>query len=269
MRVGPDRLLRVLLEPALTGAVNMHRDAELLSSHTLTTPVTLRLYTWLRPTVSVGYMQEPEALLDLDACRSAGVDVVRRPTGGRAVLHWEEITYAVVASARDPRFGNGVAGAYEVIGACLAAALSRLGIETQLSRPERDPGRLRLRQPCFASAGRAELLAAGRKLVGSAQRRTAGAFLQHGSLLVGPAHLGLVELLRDARRDADFAAALRDRLTRETTTLRALLGRDPPFAELAAALVAGFSARLRLVAVVDAAGPGAAPAAESRPATAQ
>jgi lipoate-protein ligase A len=241
-----ESVLRVQIEPALTGAACMRGDAELLEAHTDDTPVTLRLYTWIRPTVSVGFMQKPEELLDLDACSAGGIDVVRRPTGGRAILHWEEITYAVVASARDGRFGTNLASAHDVIGECLAAALGRLGIAAELSRPGRDPRRLGLRQPCFASTGRSELLVGGRKLVGSAQRRRAHAFLQHGSLLIGPAHEGLVDLLRDARRDACVAAEMQDRLRRDTTTLRALLGRDPDFAELAGALVAGFCTRLGL-----------------------
>ena len=241
-----NRLLRVRLEPLLTGEACMRGDAELLEAQTDDVPVTLRLYTWIRPTVSVGFMQRPEELLDLEACRAGGIDVVRRPTGGRAILHWEEITYAVVASTHDARFGTSLASAHDVIGQCLAAALARLGIEAERSRPGRDPGRLGLRQPCFASTGRSELLVGGRKLVGSAQRRRAHAFLQHGSLLIGPAHEGLVDLLRDARRDARVAAEMRDRLRRDTTTLRALLGRDPDFLELAEVLVAGFCTRLPL-----------------------
>jgi lipoate-protein ligase A len=248
--------LRVLLEPGRDGAWQMRRDAELLQAHSPGDGPTLRLYTWSPPCVSLGHMQRAEDLLDADACRALGVDVVRRPTGGRAILHWEEITYAVVASTDDARFGSDLAGSHAVLGACLAAGLQRLGVPARLSRPALDPERRLLRQPCFASPGRAELLVEGRKLLGSAQRRTSRAFLQHGSLLVGPAHLRLVEVLQDARRDAAGAEAMRARLQRDTITLRDVLGRDPGFEELAAVLVAGFAATLQLAAVGAAVPPG-------------
>ncbi len=200
----------------------------------------LRLYTWKPAAVSVGAMQDPAVLLDLAACRTRGIDVVRRPTGGRALLHADEITYAVVASTADARFGHDLGTAYAAIGACLAAALARLGIAAQLSRPTSDRARRLLHRPCFVSTGRAELLVGGRKLVGSAQRRHRHAFLQHGSLLVGQAHEELVDVLAAPRRDAALAAAMRAELRRSTTTLAALLGRTPSFDELAQALVAAF-----------------------------
>ncbi|MFQ5599538.1 MAG: biotin/lipoate A/B protein ligase family protein [Candidatus Krumholzibacteriia bacterium] len=240
-------VLRVLLEPGLTGAENMRRDTGLLEAQDEESPPALRLYTWEPAAISLGFMQRAEELVDLDACRAAGIDVVRRPTGGRTILHWEEITYAVVASTRDARFGAHLGAAHAVIGECLAAGLAHLGIATELSRPLRDPQRRLLRQPCFVSAGRSELLVGGRKLLGSAQRRRAQAFLQHGSLLVGSAHVRLVEFLLDTRGDPRLAATMQRRLGRDTTTLGDLLGRRPAFEELTTALVRGFSERLGLV----------------------
>jgi lipoate-protein ligase A len=190
-------------------------------------------------------MQDAASLLDPGACRRAGVDVVRRPTGGRAILHWEEITYAIVAPSSDPRFGASLTEAHARIGHCLAAGLRTLGIETALSRPALDPERRLLRAPCFASPGRAELLVHGRKLLGSAQRRTRHAFLQHGSLLVGPAHLRLIEFLLDAR-DPAVRATMQAGLGRDTVTVAELLGTAPDFATLAAALAAGFHTGLEL-----------------------
>lgn len=217
----------------------MQRDADQLAAMQPGDPPRLTLYSWAPPAVSLGFMQNAASLLDPEACRRAGVDVVRRPTGGRAILHWEEITYAIVAPSSDPRFGITLAETHARIAACLAGGLQALGIEAALSRPALDPGRRLLRAPCFASPGRAELLVSGRKLLGSAQRRTRHAFLQHGSLLVGPAHLRLIEFLQDARdpavRDAMSAA-----LVRETVTVSALLGSTPGFATLAAALAGGF-----------------------------
>jgi lipoate-protein ligase A len=250
-------VLRVFLEPERPGDENMRRDTELVEQQTAGTPITLRLYSWRRPTVSVGYMQKPAEILDLDACRAAGVDVVRRPTGGRAILHAEEITYALVASTGEPRFGTRLGAAHAVIGECLAAGLAELGVAAVLSGGGRDPGGALGRQPCFASTARAEIVVDGRKLVGSAQRRRAHAFLQHGSLLVGPAHERLADFLAATRGDPRLATAMRERLRRRTTTLRALLGRDPAFTELGRALVNGFCTRLGLTpidATVHAAG---------------
>ena len=198
--------LHVRFEPCLDGATHMRRDAELLAAQAPGQAPVLRLYTWSPPAVSLGHMQSPVSLLDLAACQAAGVDVVVRPTGGRAILHWEEVTYAIVASSDDTRFGTDLPTCHATIGRCLAAGLGALGIAAELSRPALDPERHLLRQPCFVSPGRAELLVGGRKLLGSAQRRTATAFLQHGSLLVGPAHERLVELLADTRADAALAA---------------------------------------------------------------
>src|SRR5262249_33862836 len=127
-----------------------------------------------------------------------------------------------------------------------AAGLRTLGITASLSRPALDPERRMLRQPCFVSPGRAELLVGSRKILGSAQRRGRHAFLQHGSLLVGRAHERLVDLLVEARRDAASAATLRERLERQCTTVSEVLGHAPPFATLAAALLTGFCGVLEL-----------------------
>ncbi len=243
MSITPHRALHLLLEPNGSGAMHMRRDAALLASHTDDDPVRLRLYSWRPPAISLGHMQRAAQVLDLAACAAKGVDVVQRPTGGRAVLHWQEITYAVVASLRDERFGSRLADAHRVIGECLAVGLDTLGIEVEFSRPSHAAVLGQSTAPCFASAGRCEVLVGGRKLVGSAQRRNARAFLQHGSLLVGPAHERLVEFLRapNARATAETGARLRA----TTVTLEQLLGHQPDFATLADALISGFRHRLQ------------------------
>jgi len=238
--------LRVFFEPGGSGAENMRRDGELLFAHASGAPPTLRVYSWSPPAVSLGLLQRPEQILDLDACRAAGIDVVQRPTGGRAVLHWEELTYALVASTTDGRFGSSLSESHAIVGEALAAGLEIMGITAHLSRPSRRAEPPLSARPCFVSAGRAEILVQGRKLVGSAQRRTARAFLQHGSLLMGPAHLQLVDYLRHGRSDPGRIEAMRERLRRGTTHVRELLGRSPSFEEMAEALVRGFSRRLHL-----------------------
>lgn len=241
----PSTALQFACAPDQSGAVHMQRDAAELAAMQPGDAPRLTLYSWSPPAVSLGFMQNAANLLDLAACRRAGVDVVRRPTGGRAILHWEEITYAIVAPSSDPRFGTTLPETHARIGACLAAGLRRLGVDAALSRPALDPERRLLRAPCFASPGRAELLVQGRKLLGSAQRRTRHAFLQHGSLLVGPAHLRLVDFLQDAREPA-VRAAMHAALARDTVTVGGLLGTAPGFAALAQALAGGFRHVLEL-----------------------
>ena len=96
-------------------------------------PPTLRFYGWSAPAVSIGYFQAPAAEIDLDACREAGVVLVRRPTGGKAVYHDGDLTYAVVAPERNPLFPPTIIGTYEAISRCLVRGLDRLGLEAVLA----------------------------------------------------------------------------------------------------------------------------------------
>ena len=249
--------LVVLREPGVEGVENMRRDAALLENCPPHVLGVLRLYTWARPSISLGHMQRAEDLLDLQACRNDGIDVVQRPTGGRAILHAEEITYSFVSSTARAPFEGGLQGTHRILAECLQRGLAALGITATLSRPTQDRQRRLLRQPCFSSAGRAEILVDGRKLLGSAQRRTRDAFLQHGSLLLGPAHTRIVDYMVDTSQDAALARALRQRLQEGTTHLAMLLKTVPSFEQLCDALQEGFRTRLQ-VPTIDAADPAAA-----------
>jgi len=162
-------------------------------------PPTVRLYGWLSPAVSIGYFQDAAAEINLPACRARGVSVVRRPTGGRAVYHDDDLTYAVVAPETIPLFPPTIAGAYQAISRCLARGLKELGLAAALAsgggadedagRPRRETGKESGGEriapaACFAVPARHELLVAGRKICGSAQMRSRGTFLQQGSLLM-------------------------------------------------------------------------------------
>ena len=141
-------------------------------------PPTLRLYAWTPAAVSIGLHQDAERACDLAACRAAGWDVVRRPTGGRAVLHaTDELTYAVVLPlAQAP---EGVRAAYAWIGAALVTAYRALGVDAALAEGRRLTARS---GACFDAPAAHEVVCGGRKLAGSAQLRRAGFLLQHGSL---------------------------------------------------------------------------------------
>lgn len=149
------------------------------------TPPTLRLYRWSAPTLTIGYAQDLERDVDSAACRALGIAVIRRITGGRAVLHDAEVTYSVSAPEGLPGFAAGLGEACRLIATGLLAGLRLLGLEG--ARPATGPERAQRspRHPgCFATVGRHEIEIAGRKLIGSAQRRARGAFLQQGSILL-------------------------------------------------------------------------------------
>lgn len=147
----------------------------------LTAP-TLRLYAWQSPTLSLGYAQQAQHEVDHLACQAHGVAIVRRPTGGRAVLHDQEVTYSIVMPMAA---GSGTLHAdYHAIALALAAALQAVGVPVHVVRPQARTAAARLpaSPACFAALSRYELSVAGKKLVGSAQKRGQRAFLQHGAI---------------------------------------------------------------------------------------
>jgi lipoate-protein ligase A len=190
---------------------NMQRDARLLDAAgrgALAEPI-LRLFRFGPHGITLGHGQEPERELDLDACRARSLGWARRPTGGRAILHAQEWTYALVAPIGHPDWGGTLGEAYDRASALVAASLRALGVPCSIAgrgaRPERS-GRAttgRLAAPCFASTSRHEIVIEGRKCVGSAQRRTANALLQQGSVLLGDGHLAIADVLAvaDDQRD--------------------------------------------------------------------
>ncbi len=171
-------------------AYNMAVDEELLARAQAgeSTPV-LRLYSWKPPAVSLGRFQRIETALDPAACKQLGFDIVRRITGGRAVLHFNELTYSIVAPLDNPLFPPTVLGTYKVIAVGLLAGLRCLGIAAEMvSRNGRLAGLVKnnTKDPsCFSSPSWYEIVVNGKKIIGSAQRRMPRAFLQHGSILIG------------------------------------------------------------------------------------
>jgi len=174
--------LIVASRPA-TGFWNMAVDEALLAAASDGVPPTLRLYGWSGPWLSLGHAQ-PFDDATLAACRSAGVGVVRRVTGGRAVLHGADLTYAVTASER--ALPDGLHASYRVLSDALVDALRGLGIRAERVARGADRVAPAGRFDCFADAADDEVCAGGRKLAGSAQRRAGGALLQHGSIRLAP-----------------------------------------------------------------------------------
>jgi len=147
-------------------------------------PPTLRFYGWKSPSVSLGYFQNAGDEVNVEFCHDMGIHVVRRPTGGKAVLHEKDLTYSVVAREDNPLFPRGLLGTYRVISGCIATGLAKLGIKADLLKEGRSTGALELEALCFSIPSQYELLVNGKKICGSAQMRSKGVFLQHGSILM-------------------------------------------------------------------------------------
>lgn len=177
---------RILREPPAGGAWNMAVD-EALARCRAPGEATLRIYRWARPTLSFGRNQPARGRYDETVAPLIGAEVVRRPTGGREVLHDRELTYSIILPLR--RLG-GLREAYAEVNAGLVDALRSLGIAAEAApRLGRSPGPEA--GACFAVAAPGEVTVAGRKLVGSAQARVEGSLLQHGSLLLALPSLSL------------------------------------------------------------------------------
>jgi len=234
------RALRAMNTGLDTGRVNMAIDEALLRGvEGGSSPQTVRVFGWRPPAVSIGHSQDAGRELDMEACRRLGFDVVRRPTGGRAVLHSGELTYSVVGRSGDDGLGRTVMETYRRIADALVRGLRSMGVDAGLEETAsvtRPRGAVAT-PPCFASAGRYEIVVSGRKLVGSAQRRLGSAVLQHGSLLVDPSHAEIVEVLRVPEGSRE---RMRGRLLKRTTDLASLLGSAPDFEDIASAIFRGF-----------------------------
>lgn len=191
----------------------------------------LRIYGWDRPTVSFGRNEPARGLYDPGVAQREGVRFVRRPTGGRAVLHDHEITYCVVTAARA---WGGVRSGYEAINRGLVGALRALGVDAGLAgAPEVREAPLSA-GPCFQIPAEGEVVAGGRKLVGSAQARVEGTLLQHGSVLLSGSQDALARIGPEAAAEAGA----------RPVTLQSLLGSVPAWDDLVEALVGGFSGTL-------------------------
>ena len=210
---------------ARSGAENMALDQALLDEAERTGRTFLRLYRFDPPCISFGRNEPARERYDPDAIARRGIDVVRRPTGGRAVWHQHEVTYAVAAPVT--AFGT-LREAYRAIHARLVAALGFLGADVTLAphRPRPPSTALDRLNSCFAAPVGGEVLIAGRKVIGSAQVRQGGALLQHGSILLA----GSQEMLRAVSRQPSAVSG--------ETTLTAALGRRITFEEVVEAIAA-------------------------------
>jgi lipoate-protein ligase A len=200
----------------------MARDTALQARAAATSETVFSVYSWMRPTLSFGRHQPATGFYDVERIEAAGLDVVRRPTGGRAILHDREVTYSVTASLDD---AEPLRETYSRINRILLNGLSRLGVAAGIAAPSERAPAPGIR-PCFEMPGEGELVADGGKLVGSAQWRDGGALLQHGSILVEDDQSSL----------NSFAVGPMNESIGQPATLAALLGRAPQAPEVASAM---------------------------------
>jgi lipoyl(octanoyl) transferase len=168
---------------------NMALDEALLEWHSKgEIPPTIRFYGWDPPTLSIGYFQKAEKEINFDKVKELGLGFVRRPTGGRGVLHDEELTYSVIVSEEYPNMPKTVTEAYRVISEGLLEGFRSLGLEAYFAIPRSEEEKNSLKNPrssvCFDAPSWYELVVEGRKIAGSAQTRQKGVILQHGSILL-------------------------------------------------------------------------------------
>jgi lipoyl(octanoyl) transferase len=168
---------------------NMALDEALLDWHSEgKIPPVIRFYGWEPATLSIGYFQKVEKEIDLEAVKTHGLGFVRRPTGGRGVLHEHELTYSVIVSEDHPEMPRTVTEAYRVISEGILKGFHQLGLEAYFAVPKTDEERSALKNPrsavCFDAPSWYELVVEGRKVAGSAQTRQKGVILQHGAILL-------------------------------------------------------------------------------------
>ncbi|GAB1429820.1 hypothetical protein MASR2M18_06530 [Ignavibacteria bacterium] len=204
--------LEIRVEEERSGEYNMSADAAYLNfmQEQADAAPLLRLYSWQPFAASLGRHQR-ESDINTEECKKRGFDIVRRPTGGRAVLHAREITYSLHIRLSEAVHSQDI---YRDVHLWIAAGLANLGaqdVEFAKHQPDfREEYRAPRSAACFASAARHELLWHGRKLVGSAQRIAGNVLLQHGSILLADGHEEIADILHISEEDrADIRSYLR------------------------------------------------------------
>jgi lipoyl(octanoyl) transferase len=235
---------RLLITPAAPGAWNMALDEAILEAvEQNLAPATLRLYAWDPPCLSIGYAQ-PSTDIDFNRLESEGWDWVRRPTGGRAILHTDEFTYSVIAPQSDPRVSGGVLESYRRLSTALLKALHNMNIPAesqQNNQVERNQGDAAV---CFEVPSNYEIVVKGKKLIGSAQARRKNAVLQHGTFPLWGDLIRITQVLAFSNdQERDTAAT---RLLSHATTAERILGEKLDWDTVVTAFISGFQSELNL-----------------------
>jgi lipoate-protein ligase A len=234
---------RVNHTPPARGAWNMAVDEAILEgiAQGISKP-TLRLYAWEPPCLSLGYAQ-PISDVDQEALQAYGWDLVRRPTGGRAILHTDELTYSIIGRQDDPRLSGSVIESYQRLSQALLLALTLLGIAATAEANPRLPAGSDPKGPvCFEVPSTYEITYAHRKIIGSAQARRKGMVLQHGSFPLQGDLGRITKALRFEDEEARERAA--ERVHTRASTAEEILGSAPSWEQTAAAFNQAFQQTL-------------------------
>lgn len=233
---------RLLYTPPSSGAWNMAVDESILEHiHRGEVLPTLRLYSWNPPCLSLGHAQSFTDV-DVERLKANGWDVVRRVTGGRAILHTDELTYSITGNADDPVLTGGVLESYNRLAQALLFAIRELGLPVEMKEHADQPAALNLNPVCFEVPSTYEITVEGKKLIGSAQARKKEGVLQHGSLpLTGDlARICQALVFKDEAARENAA----QRLLARATTVESVIGVETDWETAAQAFVKGFEAQL-------------------------
>ena len=244
MNQGKPNLWRLLLTPEAPGAWNMAVDEAILeaATHREVLP-TLRLYAWNPPCLSLGYAQ-PISDVDESRLEEFGWDLVRRPTGGRAILHTDELTYSVCGPEDEPVLAGDILSSYKRLSSAILAAIEQIGISVQ-ALPQKKNANSKSPEPvCFEVPSNYEITADGKKLVGSAQARRQGGVLQHGTLPLYGDLTRIVQVLSFPSQTSREQAA--ERLLSRAATLHTALGEIVSWKQAADSFIQAFQNTLDL-----------------------
>lgn len=243
--IGRSNAWRLVIDGAMNGAENMARDEALALCAGSEGPAVLRAYSFHPSTITVGRFQRVPAGIDLDACKLQDVDIVRRPTGGRAILHANDFTYSVAM----PSSGSGVSerdNVFGIVAVAILAALENLGIKAQ--QVSRGKGARGGEDWCFESVFGVDLEWRGRKICGSAQRSMADCILQHGSLFLREPDAGVRSIVTSSQPERWGEAPF--------VSIGEASGRDVSWEQVLEAFQTGFESALGIVLKPDGLTPG-------------
>ncbi|MEK4084544.1 lipoate--protein ligase family protein [Psychrobacillus sp. FSL K6-1415] len=228
---------------------NMAMDEALLDWHSegLIPPV-IRFYEWNPATLSIGYFQTVEKEIDMDAVKRLGLGFVRRPTGGRGVLHEHELTYSVIVTESYPSMPATVTEAYRVISEGLLLGFQNLGLNAYFSIPNTEEQKENLKKPksavCFDAPSWYELVVEGKKVAGSAQTRQKGVILQHGAILLDLDEDKLIETFKFT--SDEVRNRVRKGLSQKAVSINKIISKPITIEECKVAFKKGFADALEI-----------------------
>jgi len=228
---------------------NMALDEALLDWHSegLIPPV-IRFYEWEPATLSIGYFQQAKRDINLEALREQGIGFVRRPTGGRAVLHEHELTYSVIVTESYPNMPESVTEAYRVLSEGILQGFHNLGMDAYFSVPDTEEKKADLKQPksavCFDAPSWYELVVEGKKIAGSAQTRQKGVILQHGAILLDLDEEKLLSVFNFSSEEAK--ERMRKKLPEKAVAINSLVNDPVSIEQCVTAFRDGFAKSLQI-----------------------